>query len=316
MKQKRGPRSADERVQGLLIMLPWLMQRGSVELDEMADHFKISRDELVRDLSLATLCGCPPYTPLEQIELLFNEDSVTAGPPRFVERPPVLSVGEGFALLAALQMALALPGADKTGALASAAEKLEKVLNGDDATVVIEIPRPEFLDEIKVALEASEKIAIDYFVPARGEVTSREVVPARMFTERGHWYLQGLDSRSGVIRVFRIDRIESVTRTGVIEPRPQVDSGRIDWFTDSDDNNVLVTLRLKSPVAWVVDNYPIVHQEANDDGTISVQLYATSEHWLGRLLIRLGNNTMVEQPERWRNLGQQTASAVLTRYLD
>ena len=47
----RGPRSAEDRVKGLLVMLPWLVQeRRAVPLIEMAENFGMSVQHLVKDL--------------------------------------------------------------------------------------------------------------------------------------------------------------------------------------------------------------------------------------------------------------------------
>jgi predicted DNA-binding transcriptional regulator YafY len=66
-------RRAGERVQGLLIMLPWLAARQRVSIHEMASTFQLSVEELSQDLTLAGLCGTPPYSPLELIEIFFDD---------------------------------------------------------------------------------------------------------------------------------------------------------------------------------------------------------------------------------------------------
>ncbi|MFM9171229.1 MAG: hypothetical protein ACKOQU_00420, partial [Acidimicrobiaceae bacterium] len=44
---RRGPRSAAQRVSGLLVMLPWIMQRQRVKISTMARQFNLSEAELV-----------------------------------------------------------------------------------------------------------------------------------------------------------------------------------------------------------------------------------------------------------------------------
>ena len=56
---RRGPRSAAQRVTGLLVMLPWIMQRGRVKISTMAKQFNLSEAELVDDLQMAAVCGVP-----------------------------------------------------------------------------------------------------------------------------------------------------------------------------------------------------------------------------------------------------------------
>ena len=53
MSAKRQRRAA-ERVQGLLLMLPWLVERKRARIDEMAATFGVDPEDLVDDLMLAT----------------------------------------------------------------------------------------------------------------------------------------------------------------------------------------------------------------------------------------------------------------------
>ena len=55
MSGKRGPRSAEDRVRGLLVMLPWLMQRKRVAIADMAKQFNIGESDLIEDIELASM---------------------------------------------------------------------------------------------------------------------------------------------------------------------------------------------------------------------------------------------------------------------
>ena len=46
-----GPRRAEERLRRLLVMLPWLMEVGEVELAVVAERFDLSEAEVQRDLT-------------------------------------------------------------------------------------------------------------------------------------------------------------------------------------------------------------------------------------------------------------------------
>ena len=121
----RGPRSAEDRVKGLLVMLPWLVQgRRAVPLTEMAEHFGMSVQHLVKDLELATLCGRPPYTPDQYIELIIDEDTVFVSMPRFIENAPALTIAEGLAVLTALKSVQLIPGGASAVATNSLMAKL------------------------------------------------------------------------------------------------------------------------------------------------------------------------------------------------
>ena len=114
-KSRRGPRGAAERVEGLLVMLPWLISRKRVKLSDMAKQFKLSEKELMNDLMMAAMCGVPPYTPDALIDVFVDEGEVVAEVPLMFSRPLQLNSAELFALQAMGSAALSMPGADKKG---------------------------------------------------------------------------------------------------------------------------------------------------------------------------------------------------------
>ena len=60
MSERRGPQPLKDRMRRLLIMLPWLMERGSASIIEMCERFQVSEQQLVSDLEQAAMCGLPP----------------------------------------------------------------------------------------------------------------------------------------------------------------------------------------------------------------------------------------------------------------
>src|SRR6266511_187056 len=166
---RSGPRSAHERISRLLVMLPWLAQRGRVTVAEMATTFGLTERELVKDLETASLCGLPPYVD-ELVDLYVDEGWVHAGVSRLFIRPPRLTAAEGFTLLAAGRAALELPGAEAGGALARALDKLEAAL-GEHPDLSVRLERPPLLDVVQRAVDAAERIAVTYYTFTRDETT-------------------------------------------------------------------------------------------------------------------------------------------------
>jgi predicted DNA-binding transcriptional regulator YafY len=63
-----------------------------------------------------------------------------------------------------------------------------------------------------------------------------------------------------------------------------------------------------------VESYPFVSRVQESDGSSVVEMAVSSEHWLGRLLLRAGNDVQVLEPAQFADLGQRTAQSVLRRY--
>ena len=129
-----------------------------------------------------------------QIDLWVDDGMVGTGVKRFFQRPLRLVCHEAFALVAAAEAASTLPGADSSGALASALEKVKARLGG--AVEVVE-RAPRFADEVHEATRLGEIIEITYWTASRDEVTERRIIPRLVVTQDGDMYVVADDERSG-----------------------------------------------------------------------------------------------------------------------
>jgi proteasome accessory factor C len=296
----------------LLLLLPWLMERGGATVEEAAARFDVTEQELVRDLELAACCGLPPYLD-ELIDVIVDDGQIHVGIPRLFTRPLRLTPNEGFALLAAGQAALQLPGAEPDGPLARALAKLAAVL-ADRPNVAVDLERPPLLELVQEAVERGERLAISYYAAARDELTERTIDPHRTFVDRGRWYVVADDPAAGGQRTFRVDRIEAASVTGEpFERRPVTPPTETGWFADSPEVR-RVTLVVPASGAWVAEAYPLDEAEPLADGRVRVVLPVVSDRWLARLLLRTGPGTEVLDPPELADVGREAATRLLARY--
>jgi proteasome accessory factor C len=309
---RRGPESAGARLRRLLILLPWLMERGQVPVDEAASRFGISREQLIHDVELAAMCGLPPYVD-EMIDLYVDDDVIYAGVPRLFTRPLRMTAREGFSLLASGRAAIELPGAEPGGALARALDKVAAVLGG--APVLrVDVLRPPFLDAVQAAADGGRRLSITYFVANRGERSERVVDPVAVVGDRAHWYLQALDHAAGGERWFRVDRIERLVETGEASTAGLPPAAEVpDWLAQFADA-VVVRLRISSDGAWMTERYPVISALPDGPDLLLVELPVLSVRWLERLLLRLGAEAQVLDPPELRAAGATAAERVLARY--
>ena len=135
-------------------------------------------------------------------------------------------------------------------------------------------------------------------MPARDEATERDVDPMRVVNIDAHWYLEGWCHVAEGVRLFRLDRIESIEvldedGTPPADARPRdLDAG---VFTPS-PTDLLVRLRLEPGAAWVSDYYPTERVEWLEGGSSLVSLRTADTAWLRRLLWRLGSQATVLEP--------------------
>lgn len=309
MNRKRGPRPVNLRLRRLLVMLPWLAERGTVSTREMADHFGMSVSDLISDLTMASLCGVSPY-PLDLIDLWVDEEAVHFGISKYFDKPLRLTPTEAFSLVVSVRAAAVIEGDDSP--LARALVKMASVL-GDDALegVVVDVEIPDDLEDLRLAAEEAAELELQYWSPTSGEVAPRTVVPIEVFAEGDHWYLRARDLVADGERTYRIDRIESWRATG---RTVEVEAGeRRPWFEGSDDATV-VRILVDSDWLWVLEKYPLVSVEDAGAGRHRITLLSASERWLDRILVRLGSRVTVESPASLTGRRVEAAARVLEIY--
>lgn len=313
---RKAPAKASERLRRLLVVVPYLIQHPGTAVDEATALFGVSEGELLDDLSLLFVSGLPPYGPGDLIDVDVQDGRIWIGMADYFSRPLRLIRSEALALFLRGTALAEAPGLEEAPALTSALAKLAHELGPDalgglpDRVGATSTARPvESLGELRRAAEARERLRIEYHAASTAEVTTREIDPEEVFVAIGNWYVAAWDHRSGAERLFRADRIRSVESTGErFEPRGLEGAGRALYTRDADD--VDVRLRLSPDARWVAEYYETSGERELDGGGLEVVLPAGRLEWLERLLLRLGPDAEVLEPEalkvRVRGLAERT----------
>lgn len=307
-----GPRTTEERLRRLLVMLPWLMERGEVPLAEVAQRFAIDPRDVVKDLELVALCGLPPFVD-EMIDVFVDEGVVYTGVPRVFTGQLRLSAPEAFALLAASRTALEVQGADPNGPLARALTRLSAALQqSDDDALVVDAAVPAAVDPLRNAAADGAVTSITYRGAADDTPRRRSVVPRLVFADGPFWYVIADDLDLGEERTFRVDRIDAVEVTADRRPlravRSPIERG---WFAAAE--LPAVTIEVLTTRWSSVDYLPTTSVHVVGDH-VHVTLVVTRDAWLDALLLRLGPDAKIIEPAEWGNRRAAAARRVLHRY--
>lgn len=286
--------SADERLQRLLAIIPWVASRDGPRVDDVCSRFGCTEAELVDDLELLFLCGLHPYTPDMLIDVDIADGRVWIRYAEYFSRPLRLTPTEGLALLASGRTVLASAGGDDDGPLARGLDKLAAAM-GVDAGEAVEIElgpvAEDLLGTLRAAAGAHRQVEIDYYSFGRDERAKRVIDPYAVFSAAGQWYVSGWCHRVDDERLFRVDRIASATPLDTSFKPPKKAPDLAAYRPATTDPRV--TLELEPSARWVAEQYPVEKVEEVTDGRLRVTLVASQPAWLERLLLRLGRRATV-----------------------
>jgi predicted DNA-binding transcriptional regulator YafY len=311
---------ATDRLSRLLAMVPFLLARQGIPLREAARQFGLTEAQLVKDLELLFVCGTPGHMPDDLIEAEWDTGHVYLNNADTIARPLRLGVDEALALIVGLRALAEVPGLHDREALDRTLAKLEAAA-GDAALAATQVSvevegEAEVLATARQAIAANRRLHLRYFVPTRDETTERDVDPMRVLLVDGRWYLEGWCHRVEAVRLFRLDRVDSIELLDVTADLPpdavarDLDEG---LFVPSPDDTV-VTLELDPPAHWVADYYPVEDVQRLADGRLIVRLRAADGRWLRSLALQLSGAARVLEPEDLAREVHDAASAALSAY--
>ena len=311
------------KIERLLAIVPWVVERGGATVSDIAERFELA-PSAVYDLLLAAMCyEIPGAGVFENLGVVvFGDDSapgeafVHAEPGAMLDRPLNLSAPQAFGILVAGQSALALPGADRTGALATALDKL-RAAYGERVRVSVDLPLPRSLPILREALRSGTTVSIHYYTPNTDEVSERRVDPLDVSLHDGHWYLRGWCHLRQDMRSFRVDRIDECRDTGAAHGRDPEAGATADVAPAESDETTEVVLSIPRSDLWRVEAYP--SREVRDDGDRCIVTYAIrSPSVLSQMLLRLGAETQIvnaaQLPPELAEAGRSAAASILGLY--
>ena len=316
--------TATARLARLLTMVPWLVNRQGIDLQQAADDLGVSVEQLEADLNLLFLCGYGQM-PDELIEADWEGGKVFVGNADTIARPLRLGVDEAVTLMVGLRSLREVPGLAARDAVDRALAKLEDAAGAAAAPAsrvraeMADGASPETVARAREAIAANRRVHLRYVVPGRDESTERDVDPMRVVGLDGRWYLEGWCHRAEDTRMFRMDRVEELTVLdvdGTPPPEARVRDLSEGTFRPGPDD-LLVTLRLLPGAVWIADYYPMESTEevpADDGGGLVATLRTADTAWLRRLVWRTGGRAVVLDPAEVVAEVAGGAEAALTAY--
>lgn len=318
-------RSSSDRMPRLLALVPYLLARPGVRIDDAARDFAVSPRQLRRDLELLWMCGLPGYGPGDLIDLSFDGDTVTVTFDAGMNRPLRLTGGEATALLVALRALAETPGVLDSDAVRRAIAKIEAAAGqAQPSGVVVGLGVREGAETARTrgvvheALRDGRALRIRYYTASRDEITERTVDPMRLLIVQAVAYLEAWCRRAEGVRLFRLDRIDDVRvldEAAMPPPdaRPTEITGGVSGVFQARPDQREAELVLEPDARWVAEYYPCEELAELDGGRLRVRMRYGDESWMIRLVLGLGGDARVERPTGLARAVRRRAADALAR---
>ncbi|WP_188754510.1 helix-turn-helix transcriptional regulator [Microbacterium album] len=309
-----------DRVALLLTLVPYLLERGEVSVEEAAREFDVTPDEMRAMVEKLTVIGMPGdgdylQMPNEMFDinwdLLDEQDVIEITQAVALDRAPRLTAREAAALLAGLRLASSLPGVAESEVFAGLLAKLARGAASAPAEVVV-APAP--VDEVRsiVSRALREQVAVSFtYRRPDSEPTTRTVDPVKVIVTEGQWYLQGWCHLRRAMRNFHLERVSDARLTDIRiahahEPVPEL-------FAPGEHDQTVV-VRFATELAPLLGDYLAGAETSESGGTTTARLRVSDAHSLKRLATRRGGRIEIVEPASARRAAAEWADAALALY--
>jgi proteasome accessory factor C len=306
-----------QRLRRLLSVVPYVVRHPGTPVADLSKLFEVSESEILADLNLLFLTGLPPYGPGDLIEVDIDDESrVWIRMADYFSRPVRLTRAEALALYLRGTELLGAGGVGEADALKAALAKIAEAL-GTEALGELQVDvggeaATGPLEMVRRGVSDRESLEIDYYSANRDQQSTRIIDPEHVFSALGNWYVVAWDRSVDGERLFRLDRIRQARPTGErFEPRGLIGQGRDLYTRSSEDRDV--HLRLGPRARWVAEYY-VVSEVHERDGVLEVSLPTKDLAWAAKLVLRLGGEAVVLEPDELRSLTKDLAALTLERY--
>lgn len=292
-----------------LDLIPFLLEHQGISVEELAAEFQVSQIQMMEDLNLLFVCGLPGYTPLELIDMNFEDGFVTVSDPQVLDKPRKLSKPELTTLLVSLEVMKTFAKSAVQKEIADLQVKLQSVLDRKPTIdVVVKESIDSKLEEILHAIEKGSALDIHYLSAHSDKESWRKIIPNRVYFEGRHAYVESWCITSQGERVFRLDRILELRLDakayvpGVENP----DLGKVEEISLFVSNAARIFLEENASIIDATERVSNVYQ---------VSVSAIDQGWLVRTMAGFGPEIAVIQPLALKNALSEHLASIRSLYV-
>lgn len=181
------------------------------------------------------------------------------------------------------------------------------------AELHIDVAVPPALSTVRDAIRRHRSLLVRYLSQDRDESTERELLPFRVWSKWGHWYLTARDATETTPKQFRVDRMLEA-RVGSRDFDPPDDVEVPEWF-DLSEHDRTVRVRMR---AAALESLPAPHRlgPTTDlgDGRVELDITVLGDRRIEQLLLCLEPDDEVVTPPEYAELRRTHAARLLAQY--
>jgi len=279
----------------LLDLVPFIYTHQGIEISELAEHFGISKSELLSNLNSLWMCGESRF---DLVELDFESGFVHIRNADAINLVRTLSTQEIIAILFGLDI-LQEEISDERQDLISQLTEIRAILGGSVQPLVAASKSVEssLLRTIDEAIRRRHTLQLTYHSISDDLKTERIVHPIERTHANGHEFLRAFCESADALRTFRLDRVLSANEVDQ-SASPQRKS-------DSNSARMKIKVRISKNRRAAIENLGKCTEIA--DGLFELAIFNPS--WLIREVIAAGGSIEVVEPQELR---QEIARQVQT----
>ena len=299
---------ATTRAIRLLDLVPYLVSHSGISVTSLAKEFGVGKEEMLKDLNLLFMCGLPGYTPLELIDISFDDDVVVVRDPQNLSSPRNLTESESIALRIALSALLEMTPRTTPNYLkiVNLSKKISSSFANHVPSGAIEFTADReraSIETIERALNENLDIEIEYVNRAKDEITRRVVTPRYVSLGSHRPALSGYCHSARAERsflIFNIAAIKMVQRTEIegVLPVSSEDALTVEISVES------------SEIDFIASNRDLLSQV----GKNRYQLEVFQDEWIIRSVLSEAAGLQLLKPTTVRDAVKKRAEDALHLY--
>jgi len=280
------------RFERVLTMIPWLVKHPGISHQEVADHFQITKEQMLQDVMLLTVTGIGQLAN-QQFDVDYTDERIYVRDQLGLNRPFTIDSTEAACLLLGLDSLESLPsqlsGFDKSE-IEGVREKIKNsipITSGVKA-VKEDLPEDDMVSRIVSAIQNGNQIAFDYWNNARDDVVRRRVSPLRIYTVNQNSKLDGLEHDKGW-RTFRISNMDTL----------EVLEDLIDYESSTFEPMPTIQVEISVPLRMhhLLESFSVTKRKPLDKTRIKAIVNVAEPLWLARQVLASGCEIEVVAPE-------------------